>query len=308
MNLNDKNLTKNEKRAQAREQARVAREASVKREKRKRFLIKGSVVLGVIAVLTTVALVVTFSLQPGAIAAPQNMATGGTIFTKDLKVKETGKLNEDGTFKATEFDASKRPVSVRVFADFMCPVCGSFESTYGKMLEQYTGSGDIEMEFYVLNFLDSFSSGTKYSSRSANAFACVVNEQPDKAYAYQKKLLEVQPKEGTAGLTDQQLLDYAIEIGTEKTPELLDCINKRTFVNFIDKATKQVLQEGVLGLAEGEVLTVPRGEPRPADQPQRISSTPTVIVNGKQWIQQRDGDLEQYLLKILQKLDSSEQE
>ncbi len=305
-------LTKNERRAQAREQARLAREAERKREKRKGLFIKGGVALAIVAVLAVIALLVTTTLRPaGAIAAPNNMATGGAIFGKDLKIKETGKLPESGEFKATEFNPNDRPVTVRLFLDFMCPACNSFEKTYGSMLEQYAGAGDIELEIYPLNFLDGASSGTKYSSRAANAFACVVDEQPDKAYAFHKKLFEVQPAEHSSGLTDQQLLDYAIESGVEKTDTFVECINKRTFVNFVDKATKQVLQDEVLGLAEGEVL-LPSGKAKPEGaaaeetktEPQRVGSTPTVIVDGKQWYQPRDGDLEQYLLKILQQLNS----
>ncbi len=43
----------------------------------------------------------------------------------------------------------------------------------------------------------------------------------------------------------------------------------------------------------------------PADQPQRLMSTPTVIVNGQQWVEGRDGGLEQYILKIKSEVDDA---
>ena len=53
----DEKLTKNQRRDQAREQARLAREEEKKREKRNRLLLQGGIVLGVVAILAVVALV-----------------------------------------------------------------------------------------------------------------------------------------------------------------------------------------------------------------------------------------------------------
>lgn len=292
-------LTKNERREQAREQARIARAQEKKREKRNRLFLQGGIVLGVLAVLAIVGLVLTQTMKPAG-PGPQNMASGGAVFTKDLKVVEGPALQPDAQRAAPEVDRKKLPLDVTTYVDYMCPACGAFEQQYGTMLENYVGSGDINLQVYPINFLDGTSLGTKYSTRAANLFSCVVEEQPDVAFKLHNRLLsaDVQPAEGTTGLTDDQLLDQAKEAGAELTTELKQCVKNKTFAGFIDGNWKQVSETGVLGLAKGELMLEGDGVTPQPEGPQRLVSTPTVIVNGKQWSQNRDGDLESYLLKV----------
>ncbi|MBP6685837.1 MAG: thioredoxin domain-containing protein, partial [Leucobacter sp.] len=212
-------LSKNERRAQAREQARLAREAEKKREKRRRLYIQGGVVLGVVAVLAIVGLVLTQSLKPAG-PGPANMNSGAAVFTKDLKVVPSKAL-ADPTAKrvAPETNRDELPLDIAVYVDYMCPACGNFEAQNGVMLENYVGSGDANLAVYPINFLDGQSLGTKYSTRSANAFGCVVEQQPDVAFELHKRLLspEVQPGEGTPGLDDKELLKQAEAAGAEPT-------------------------------------------------------------------------------------------
>ncbi|MBP1327084.1 protein-disulfide isomerase [Leucobacter exalbidus] len=298
-NESNTRLTKNERRAQAREQARIAREQEKKREKRSRLFLQGGIVLGVLAVLAIVGLVLTQTMKPAG-PGPENMASGGAVFTKDLKVVETGALQPDTERVAPEVDRKELPLDVTTYVDYMCPACGAFEQQYGTMLENYVGSGDINLQVFPINFLDGTSKGTKYSTRAANLFSCVVEQDPDVAFKLHNRLLsaEVQPAEGTTGLTDEQLIDQAKEAGAEVTTELKQCVKDKTFAGFIDGNWKQVSETGLLGLAKGELMLSADGVNFQAEGPQRLQSTPTVIVNGKQWNQARDGDLESYLLKV----------
>ncbi|GAA1603828.1 DsbA family protein [Leucobacter chromiireducens] len=292
--------TKNERRAQAREQARVAREQEKKREKRNRLFLQGGIVLGVLAILGIVALVLTQTMKPAG-PGPKNMASGAAVFTKDLEVLKTPALESGADREAREVNRDELPLDVTVYADYMCPACGAFEQQYGTMLENYVGAGDIELGIYPLNFLDSMSNGSKYSTRAANLFSCVVEEQPEVAFSLHTRLLspEVQPKEQTTGLTDDQLLEQAEAAGAELTTELRQCVKDVRFGNFISSNYKSASETGILGLAKGaQMLSSDGVTPQPADGPQRLVSTPTVIVNGQQWNQARDGDLESYLLKV----------
>ncbi len=304
-NESSSKTTKNERRAAAREQARLAREAEKKREKRNRLFIQGGVVLGVVAVLAIVGLVLTQSLKPAG-PGPMNMASGGAIFTEDLKVIPGDRLEDPAAQRiAPEVDRESVPLDVSVYVDYMCPACGNFEQQNGTMLENYVGSGDITLRVYPINFLDGQSLGTKYSTRAANAFACVVDEQPDFAFALNTRLLsaEVQPAEGTTGLDDKQLLEEAVAAGAEPTTQLQNCIRDRSFAGFID-GNNQWAMTDLVGIAEGEQLvasTDNQGNPvafQEADGPQRLVSTPLILVNGKQWNGARDGSLESYILKV----------
>lgn len=292
--------TKNERRAQARDQARAAREQEKKREKRNRLFLQGGIVIGILAILGIVALVLTQSMKPAG-PGPANMASGAAIFTKDLKVVKGPALASGEKREAPKVNRDELPLDVTVYADYMCPACGAFEQQYGTMLENYVGAGDIELGIYPLNFLDSASQGAKYSTRAGNLFAAVVAQQPDKAFALHTRLLsaDVQPKEGTTGLTDDQLLEQAEAAGVELTTELRQSVKDVEFGNFISANYKSASENGILGLAKGAQILGPDGATlQPAGEPQRLVSTPTVIVNGQQWNQTRDGDLESYLLKV----------
>lgn len=305
--------TKNERRTQAREQAKRAREAEKAREKRSRLFIQGGVALGVIAVLAVVGIVLTQTLKPAG-PGPLNMQSGGVVFTKDLKVVETPRLSDPAAPRvAPEGNPGELPVQVTVYADYICPACGSFETRHSAMLERYVGSGDVELEVYALNFLDSNSLGTKYSTRAANLMACVVEQQPDYAFALNTRLLspEVQPAQGTPGLDDKQLIKEAQAVGVEATSSLQSCVRDRQFAAFID-ANREAAFSGIVGLDEGAQL-IAETDPatgaiislQDADSPQQLISTPTVIVNGQQWYEPRDGALEEYILKVKSEIEQA---
>lgn len=300
-------LTKNERREQAREQARLARETEKKREKRNRLLLQGGVVLGVVAILAVVGLVLTQTLKPAG-PGPENMASGAVTFGTDLKVIETPALQPDESREAPDLNWDELPVDVTVYVDYMCPACGAFEQTYGTMLENYIGSGDITLSVFPLNFLDATSMGTKYSTRAANLVSCVVEQQPDVAFALHNRLLSanVQPAEGTSALTDDQLVEQAELAGVTADTELRQCVKDQRFADFISGNTKKATETGLWGLAEGARLLDASGQNlQPEGEPQRLISTPTVIVNGEQWSSGRDGDLEAYILKVKAALEGN---
>lgn len=293
--------SKNERRSQAREQARLAREAEKKRDKRRRLYIQGGVVLGVLAILAIVGLVLTQSMKPAG-PGPKNMNSGAAIFTKDLKVVPSASLTDPAAERvAPKTNRDELPLDVAVYVDYMCPACGAFEAQNGVMLENYVGSGDANLAIYPINFLDGQSLGTKYSTRAANAFGCVVEQQPDVAFELHKALLspEVQPQERTPGLDDKALLKQAEAAGAEPTNELKSCIQDRPFSSFFTENYTKA-GEGISGLADGQRLLMPQSatELQPEDGPQRLVSTPLVLVNGQQWNEGRDGSLETFMLKI----------
>ena len=300
-------LSKNERRAEAREQARVAREAEKKREKRRRLYIQGGVLLGVVAILAIVGLVLTQSLKPAG-PGPKNMASGAAVFTKDLKVVPSEALADPKAEReAPKTNRDELPLDVTVYVDYMCPACGNFEAQNGVMLENYVGSGDANLAIYPINFLDSASLGTKYSTRAANAFACVVEQQPDFAFELHKRLLspEIQPGEGTPGLDDKELLKQAEAAGATPNQALQNCIQQRPFGAFFSE-NYLAASEGIWGLDDDQrLLASGSATELQEDGPQRLVSTPLIVVNGQQWNEGRDGSLETFMLKIKGEIEQS---
>ena len=95
------------------------------------------------------------------------------------------------TAPGAEAEAGK-PVKVVLYIDFICPVCKNFETQYNETLTSLRNEGKITVEYRPLGFLDSRST-TNYSSRAANAAACVVNESPEKYADFVNVLFEKQP-------------------------------------------------------------------------------------------------------------------
>jgi len=105
---------------------------------------------------------------------------------------------------------------VALFVDFQCPVCKQFETQYGSTLQALAKEDKITLEYHPIAILDRFSQGTNYSSRAAAAAYSVAQENPDKFLDYLNILFQNQPEENSPGLTDQQLIDYAKQVGAEK--------------------------------------------------------------------------------------------
>lgn len=270
---NEPRLSKAERTAQAREKAREIREAQLKKDKRNKLLIGWGIVVAVVAILAVIALVVTQNISNNAPIADQGPTPansnvhGGVTLLKGTDVTKAAaaavNLADLPSVPATkpavvtapgaEAEAGK-PVKVVAYIDFICPVCKNFEATYNQQLTQLRNDGKISLEYRPLGFLDA-SSTTNYSSRAANAAACVVNSSPDKYSAFVDLLFARQPAEGSAGLSDNDLKKMATEAGAANIDS---CVDSKTYRPFVKVVTKEA---AVIG----------------------VSGTPTVFVEGKQW-------------------------
>lgn len=270
---NEPRLSKAERTALAREKAREIREAQLKKDKRNKLLIGWGIVVAVVAILAGIALVVTQTITSNAPIADQGPTPananvhGGVTLLKGTDVTKsaaaTVKLADLPSAPATKpavvtapgaaAEAGK-PVKVVAYIDFICPVCKNFEATYNDQLTQLRNDGKISLEYRPLGFLDA-SSTTNYSSRAANAAACVANTSPDKYSALVDLLYARQPAEGSAGLSDNDLKKLATEAGSANIDS---CIDNKTYRPFVKVVTKEAAVIGVTG-------------------------TPTVFIDGQQW-------------------------
>ncbi|MDQ0802443.1 DsbA family protein [Arthrobacter sp. SLBN-112] len=269
---NEVRKSKAERTAEAREKARLIREAQAKKDKRNKLLIGWGIVAAVVAILVVVALVVTSSLKQNAPIADQgptpanaNIHGGVTLLANSDVAKSdpaTVDANSLGDAPQTppaevvapgaEAEAGK-PVKVVLYVDFICPVCKNFETQYNDQLTSLRNDGKITVEYRPLGFLDSRST-TNYSSRAANAAACVANTAPEKYADYFNALYAQQPAEGSAGLSDNDLKKMASDMGVN----IGSCVDDKTYRPYVKYTTKEASAIGVSG-------------------------TPTVFVDGKQW-------------------------
>lgn len=312
MNTNDKRLTKNERRDQAREQARIAREAEKKREKRNRLFLQGGVVVGVLAILAIVGLVLMQTLKPAG-PGPENMASGGVVIEQDLAVVAGPALESGEDRVAPTVDRTQTPLDISIYVDYTCVHCAEFEQAYGSVLENWAGSGDATVRIYPVNILDA-STGSRYSTRAANALSCVVDQGSENGVAFKlhNQLLSeavYTRVQQNAGLSDEELVEQAELAGFAVNDEFRQCVKDVRFASFISQNTKAATETGIVGLAEGALLAQEEVngviQYQPEDGPQRLRGTPLIVVNGQEWRSTRDGEFEMYLAKLKAELDGN---
>ncbi|AQZ63141.1 disulfide bond formation protein DsbA [[Actinomadura] parvosata subsp. kistnae] len=152
------------------------------------------------------------------------------------------------------------PVKLEVYLDYMCPYCGRFEQANSSELDRMVADGTVRLELYPLSFLDRASSGTKYSTRAANAIATVADLAPGKVLALNTALFANQPEEGSRGLSDEEIATLARNAGVPA--DVVAAFAGRGFEPWVATSTQAVFNAG-------------------------ISGTPTVKINGKVF----EGDL-----------------
>jgi protein-disulfide isomerase len=265
------NMGKKDRREAAREKARLDREAERKRTRRNKIFLQGGVGLAVIAIAAIVMLVIVNQPKPVELsnneAGPANMISDGILLTGST----TTAVKTPGIKKGADpvpTDPSKYSDTVNIvsYIDFQCPVCKAFEATNGEQIKSWVDSGKASIEIHPISFLDANSLGNKYSTRAANASACVAQEEPSKFYAVMQALFNDQPAESTPGRTDAQILKTLKSAGAS-SDAITNCVKTQKFSNWVTAETARV-----------------QGAPFPNTiSPATFRGTPTVFVDGQQY-------------------------
>jgi protein-disulfide isomerase len=200
--------------------------------KRTRLLVGGG---GLVIVGLLVAIV--FSLVN---AAGKAGSAGDSLSQKELVVPTTATANG-----AISVGSASAPVKLEVYLDYMCPFCGRFERANGVELDRLVADGTVQLHLYPLSFLDRASSGTRYSTRAANAIATVADRAPDKVLSFNEALYADQPAEGSTGLSDDEIA--ALAVGSGVAPEVVSLFHERIFEPWVAKFTDEAFRSGVSG-------------------------------------------------------------
>jgi protein-disulfide isomerase len=150
------------------------------------------------------------------------------------------------------------PITVDVFEDFQCPICENFESTTNANLSELVTAGTIRIHYHTMAFLDSSSSGNRYSSRAANAAICASDVDTATFKAYHDVLygkdangVQVQPEEGGDGRTDADLEAYfklALPTATDdQVTAFASCVTSETHAALVAAITDNASKRHVTG-------------------------------------------------------------
>jgi protein-disulfide isomerase len=250
-------------RAAAREKARQLRTTQQKKDRRNRLLLSGGIALAVLAVVAIVAVVIVSAIRP-TVPGPKNMASDGVVVGSGLKVKATTALAADAKPVASTPDPAGSTVDIRIYADYLCKLCGDFQRTNLEQLEPLVKDGAVTVEMHPVAIYTSHSAGTKYSLRAANAAACVANYEPSAFWKFNASLFEKQPAEGGPGLSDDGLKKRAAAAGATKTGDIDSCIDDGRFKTWVMTASDRALSG-----------------PIPHSDVKKMTNALLVLVNGK---------------------------
>ena len=245
----------------AAQRADQLRKQAARQEKRDTLLGRSLLGLAVLAAAGIIAAVVVVSQQEAAAAVPTGVTEGGAYPLGD--------------------EPTSVPVTVRLVEDLQCPACKAFEAEAGDRIDELIADDDVRVELTTIAFLDAASQGNRYSTRAANAAACVWSSDPDVFVDYVTTLYEDQPPEGTPGAPDEFLLDTAEEVGADRAA-LEPCVADETHSSWIEDVTSDAFDDGVSG-------------------------TPTVFVNGEpvDFQEDTDGDGVADTVEYLSNLDEA---
>ena len=135
------------------------------------------------------------------------------------------------------------PVAVDVYEDFICPICRQFEQQAGPTLDQLVAEGRVRVTYHPVAFLNRFSS-TGYSTRSSAASGCAAERGKFREYA--RALFERQPAEGSAGLSDNELISIGTGVGLDGDG-FSACVRDETFRPWTEHVTDGASRAGVTG-------------------------------------------------------------
>ena len=198
----------------ARERVLAEKIARQRRERRRKQLTIGGVVVLVIAVAASVGIAVS--------AAKQNstpyLAPAAAVADPQAKNDKASGIHIGST------DA---PVKMTVFEDFRCPVCQEVEQAVEPTYRQYVEAGKLQITYHPARVIDSHDNGTG-SLNGANAAACAQDQS--QFLPLHDLLYANQPNEQTDPWSDKsKLLAVADQIPALKaSADFQSCVTGST--------------------------------------------------------------------------------
>ncbi|WP_456825382.1 DsbA family protein [Cellulomonas sp. P5_E12] len=283
MPTNDPRPTKAVRREEARLKAAQMRKEQERKARRNRILAISGLVVAIIA-LVAVAFTIVNQNKANE-AANSDVVYGGDTanvvapaladVTAPAPANDKGGIPVSGDGGDDVGVVGDGDVTLTVYFDFMCPICGQFEEINGDDIDTLLADGGTTVEYHPISFLDSKSAGTSYSTRAANAAAIVADKAPAQFAAFVSAMFVDQPAEGSAGRTDAEIKKIATDVGV---PEDVAA----TFTTTVD-GTFTTKTDDVEATNDGTWRTMAPWVAAATNQMNTDIgkiSTPTVLING----------------------------
>jgi protein-disulfide isomerase len=237
-------------------QSKSERAQALMREQQRRERLRNLLVVGAVVVAVAIIAVVMVVISNKKDTTGEAVGAGGT--PKNL----TGDYS-------VMIGKSSAPTTIKVYEDLQCPICKSFEEVAGAQVQQGIADGKVRVDYHMVAFLDREST-TNYSSRALNAAMAVLSTAgPDAFLKFHTIAYQNQPAEGSAGVPDSTLVDWAVQAGADKA-QVTPLIDDNTYHQWVVNATDQMSKDHVTG-------------------------TPTIFINGE-----KQSDLQTGVQKVIE--------
>lgn len=217
-----------EEKRSARVRLAEERERQKARDKKRRALIVGAAVVGVLGLAAVVGLLAAGSGDDksdsaGPVAVPKG-ATG-----EDRLALPAGKADAKST--------------LTVWEDFRCPACKGFEDGFRSTIHELTDKGQLKVEYHLATLIDRNLRGSG-SLRAANAAACA--QDAGKFPPYHDVLYKNQPAETDDAFSkNDKLIELAGQVEGLDTPAFKKCVEDGKHDSWVEKSN-QAFQDAKL--------------------------------------------------------------
>jgi protein-disulfide isomerase len=140
------------------------------------------------------------------------------------------------------------PVTLEVYADFQCPICGQFDRGTLKQIEdKYVKAGKVRVVFNHFAFIGDESTRAAEASECANA--------QGKFWEFADTVFNNQAGENQGAFADDKLAGFAQQVGLDMT-QYQTCMDQRTYLGKVQASSQTAQQRG-------------------------LNSTPSLFINGQ---------------------------
>jgi protein-disulfide isomerase len=197
----------------------------------------------------------------------KNATEGQDIATSELDDAAGGASGDKVTYPVEREGAvvvageSTAKVTIDAYEDFLCPVCGTFEQSFGDDMQRHLAAGDLRVRYHMLPMLTERSDPPGYSLDSADAALCAADA--GKFTEYHQALYDAQPEEGARGWDKQQLAKLGTDLGIDSA-SFKSCVesgkyDKEIQSHFDEVRSAEYLQQEVNGQKGFGTPTVANG-------------------------------------------------
>jgi protein-disulfide isomerase len=223
------------KRASQKQANRFVREQMARERRRRRTILMSIIIALVVVIAGLAAWAIYSSRTPSGYTAPAHAVQDNS-----------------------GIQISSGKVQVDAWVDFTCPICKNFETSAQSTIDNLVSTKKITMVYHPVAILDQNTNPPGYSTRAGAASGCAADL--GKFPEFLKALYAQQPAEGSAGLSDDQLIQIGGSVGLID-PTFAQCVRDGKYKTWVTHNTDVFSSKGYTGtptvLVAGKILNAP---------------------------------------------------